>query len=829
MIGRDLRYAVRTMARDRIFTGTALVTLVICLGAFTAVFSIVRSVILKPLPFAESDRVVLLSNIYPKAGYATLGPGEAASSVPDYLDRKREMTVFEDAALYMRANATLGVEADARRLMALRVTPSFFRLLRAQPRLGGVFADGAGQNNDAQAILSYGLWQRRFGGDSTIIGRDIRVDGRPCRVVGIMPPQFAFVWSSVDLWLPLAFAAEDSSVDARPRNNWVMIARLRPGATIAQAQIEVNALNARNDQRFPQFATILRDAGFRTVVSRLQDVVVRDVRSTLWLLLGGVLVVFMAGGANVATLVLVRTAGRSQELAVRRALGATVTTLTRQLILEMSVLAAVGGVVGAVLGWGLLHSMTAVRIDLLPRGDAIGFDWQVAAMTFAFAVLAGLLTGLMPVALLWRNEVRDSLREGGRGGTAAPGTSRLHRALSIVQVALAFVLLNGAVLLLVSFRAALTSDPGFQPKGVMTASVNLPASRYGTDAMQVDAAARILERVRAIPGVVSAGLTETIPLGGMYSSAVVLAEGYVPRPGESLVSPNSIAASDGYFEAMRIPLISGRYLDIRDTPTSQPVVVVDQLLAERFWPHQNALGRRLYQPTNVKDPLAVSADTRFLTVVGVVKTIQLKQLSARGASIGAYYVPFSQSSPSQSPDATLTLAVRGVGNAEALTAGLRQAVASVDPQLPLFDALTMEQRIDESLVPQRVPVLIALAFGLIALFLATIGIYGVLAYSVAQRRREIGVRLALGSTPGRAFMLVFRDGAVIALIGLVIGVAGAVASGQVMRGLVYGVQPWEERSVTLVVTAILAGVTLCATYLPARRAAKVSPMEVLAE
>ena len=822
-VGRDARVAARSLSRDRTFTATALLTLVVCLAANAAIFSIVRSVVLKPLPFPEPERIVLMSNIYPKAGYSVTGPGTFTAGVPDYFDRLREMTVYESQALYVRTNPTLGLQDGAQRVPAIAVTPSFFPLLRARTRLGRTFLPEEGEvGPTAPVILSYGFWQRQFGGDPSIIGKDVRVDGTPRRVVGVLAQDFRYVWN-IDLWVPLTFSAEVKSDAYRHSNNWTNIARLKAGATMEQAQQQLDALNARNAERLPQFAPILRDAGFRTVVTRLADDMTRDVRPTLYLLWGGVLLVLLVGGVNLANLTLVRSAGRAREMATRHALGAEVTRLARQLLTETTVLTLTGGVLGILAGWWMLRSVGALHLELLPRGDEIGLDWQTVAVMIVLAIAVGILAGFVPVSQLPRTNLGETLREGGRGGTAGSAASRLRRALATVQVALAFVLLIGAGLLLASFRAVLRIDPGFQSSGVVTATVSVPGFRYTDDNALIDVTNRILDRVRSLPGVASAGFTSSIPLGGDYSSGVIFAEGYQPKKGESFVSPNSVTVTTGYFESMRMRLARGRLFDQRDTPSSPPAVIVDERLAQHFWPNQDPIGRRMYRPTSANDLDKITPNTKFLTVVGVVRDVRLTGLTPQDAPVGVYYYPYAQGA-----ERLLVLTVRADRDVESLAGAVRNSITEVDREIPVFSVQTMNDRMDSALVPRRVPMLIGLVFGIVALFLAAVGIYGVLAYQVSQRRREIGIRMALGSSTRSILGLVVRDGMQITGIGLAVGLVGLVGLTRVIRGMLYGVQPADPMVIALV-AIVLAGVALVATLIPARRAARVSPMSALNE
>jgi predicted permease len=817
MMLTDIRFAARLLVKDRGFTVTALLTLAVCIGANAAIFSIVRSVLLKPLPVPQADRIMLIYNSYPNAGSDRGGAG-----VPDFYDRINGASAFDEQALVQQSGVTLDGASGAERIDGVRTTPSFFRLVSARPQLGRVFTDADGNlGQEHKALLSYGLWQRQFGGDLHVVGRDLQIGGVPYSVVGVMPRDFTFVWNAVDIWLPLAFTDQQKSDDARHNNSFEEVGRLKPGATQQQAQAQIDAINAHNDERFPAFRKILHDAGFHTVVVPLQADLVREIRPVLYLLWGGVLLVLLIGCVNIANLVLVRSSGRTREMATRHAMGADLGRLSRQLLTETTLLAVMGGALGLAVGWWALRTVTWLHLDELPRGSEIQLDPVSAAVILSLAVVVGVLIGLMPVVRLARINVNSALREEGRGGTSSRSTNLARQLLATAQIALAFTLLIGAGLLLVSFRDVLRIDPGFEPSGVITTAINLPRAVYKEDADVVTFTNRALAQIRTLPGVEAAGVTDSIPFGDDFSDSVILAEGYQMKEGESLISPFEIDVSDGYFEAMRIKLAGGRLFTTSDTAVSPKVAVIDERLAAKFWPGRDPIGRRLYRPTSPKDLLAIGPDTKFITVVGVVKEVQLKGLASNDRKVGAYYFPVTQQ-----PSHGLILAVRARGNAEALIGSIRRAVVAIDPGLPLFDTHTMTERLDLSLVSRRVPMLLAMSFGTVALLLSAIGIYGVLSYGVAQRRREIGIRMALGSTAREVFGLVLGDGVRIVGIGLTIGLGLAYISGRAMKGMLYGVQPMDPLVIGLVAIT-LATVALLATMIPARRAAKVNPLVAL--
>jgi len=470
--------------------------------------------------------------------------------------------------------------------------------------------------------------------------------------------------------------------------------------------------------------------------------------------------------------------------------------------------------------------VTGLDLDVLPRSHEIRLDWQAAGAMLTLAAVVGVASGLIPLVRLSRVNVTDVLRDAGRSRTAGTTAGGLRRLLATAQVALAFMLLIGAALLLASFRAVLAIDPGFEPAGVVTAAINLPSSAYRDASALGQVADRLLERTRALPGVGAAGLTTTIPFGGNYSSGIILAAGSEPGGGESIVAPHLISASDGYFEAMRIPLLRGRYFDRRDTASAPPVVIVDERLARRFWPGRDAVGQRLLRPANptgVLDLLTRGPDARSYTAIGVVANVQVTGLTPKDPPVGAYYFPYAQQ-----PARSIVVAVRSAQDPEAIIAPLRSTLASIDRELPLYDVRTMEERLDRSLVQRRMPMVIATAFGAVALFLAAIGVYGVLAAQVTERRREIGIRMALGSSASDVFRLVMRDGARMTLLGIVAGFAGTAGMARLMAGLLYGVRPTDP-VVIGGVALLLAAVALVATWLPARRAARVNPAAVLNE
>ena len=812
----DLKYAGRSLWRAKGFALTVLLTFSICIAANTALFAIVNSVVLRPLPFADANSILLLSNEYPKAGVV----GINNSSSGDYYDRLREMTVFESQAVFKGRDQTVELNGIPQRMRGMVVTPSWFHLLRASPAIGRPFSEDEGEpGHEHVVVLSHGLWEQLYGGDKSVLGRDLRISGQPYRIVGVMTKDFNFVDPEVRLWMPIAFTEQEKTV--HHSNNWYTIGRLKPGATLEQAQQQVNAINAENLEKFPEFKEILINAGFRTIVTPLQDLLTGGVKKTLYLLWGGAVLVLLIGGLNIANLALTRLALRRKEMATRIALGAGRAQLVRQLLLENLGLALAGGVCGIGFGAGVLRVLSLMGMRNFPRAGEVRLDATVVLVSLALSALAGIFVGLFPVLGASKIGINDALHEDSRTGTTGKKTRSVRQLLVAAQIAFAFALLMGAALFLASFRHLLQVDPGFRPDGVVTASVALPRAKYPKPQDWIQFVKRAMPEVRAIPGVSQAGATSIIPLGGDHDDEVILAEGYQMKPGESLVSPLSLDVTPGYFETMGIPIVRGRSFEERDNEAAPHVVIVDERLASHFWSNSDPIGRRMYLPGDPKDLMKIDEHTVFMTVVGVAKTLRYEHLEGTGATLGAFYQPISQS-----PDNGLTFALKTQGNEESLIRGLRTEISRLDPDLAVFDVHSMAERIDLSLASRRTSMLLANAFGGVALFLATLGIYGVLAYLVAQRTREIGIRVALGSSRVNVLRLVLREGFSLVLIGLVLGIVGAVAMQKAIASEIYGVRPLDPL-VLASVMALLAAVALAACAVPARRAMRVDPIVAL--
>ena len=817
---RDVRQGLRLLLKERTFSLTVLVTLAVCLAANVAIYSVVHAVLLEPLPFERPEQLVHVYNSYPRAGATRGGTGAV-----DFFERRRGIDAFQEVALRRGTGATVGEAGATERISVARVTPSFFPLLGVEAALGRTFPEEAMEpGNDREVVLTHGFWQEHFGGAPDVVGRELRVDGVAHEVVGVLAEDFLLPQSpGARFFLPEAFSAEDREMQSWHSNNFEMIARLRPGATVEQARAQNRALNEALIERFPipNARQLLEDAGYASVIVPAGDDLVRDVKPILYMLWGGVAFVLVIGCVNIANLMLARAQGRIAETATKLALGASRGRVARQILTEAVVLGVAGGVVGVGLGaLGLRLLMRAGGADL-PRGTEVSVDASVVAFTLILAVGAGALLGAIPVAQVMRRDLSPVFRTEGRTGTSSRRAVLWRNGLVTAQVALAFVMLIGAGLMLLSFRAAVSVDPGFEPDRVVTAFVSLPSSRYESSAARRRFWDELLAEVRTIPGVEAAGLTSVLPFSGNSSSSIIFPEGYVPRPGESILSPLQARVGPGYFDAMGIELLEGRAFEDADGPEQPGALVIDEWLAERFWPEGGAVGSRMVTGA-APGADSIPADA-MQTVVGVVRTVKHGDLTAPEAEhVGAYYFTYRQQTPG-----SVSIVVRSATEDPAsLTPALRATLARLDPELPLFGVQTMRGRIDESLASRRVPLALMGVFGGLALFLAVVGIYGALAYSVSQRRREIGIRLALGSSPSGVFRSVVREGVRVTALGLALGAVGAFTMARLIESLLFGVRATDPR-VMLAVAGLLALVGLAACVLPARRATGVDPAEAL--
>jgi predicted permease len=816
----DVRRSMRVLVKERTFSATVLLTLALCLGANVAIYSVVHAVLLEPLPFPEPDRLVVVSNAYPGAGVPRASNGSV-----DFFQRRENVAAFEEVAIYEGSGNTVGESGSTERVTSLRVSPSFFLLLGIQPALGRTFLEEEMDvGNHQKVVLTHASWQEYFAGSADAVGRDLRIDARPYTVVGVLDEDFVMPGrADARLYLPLAFEPEARQLDNWHSNSYEMLARLVPGASVEQARAQNLALNDALIEQWnqPNARQLLADAGYTTIVVSAADDMVRDIRPVLYLLWAGVAFVLLIGCVNIANLMLARAHTRLTEVATRLALGASRSGVAAAVFTESIVLGVLGGVLGLSVGAAGLWWLERVGATDLPRGTEIGIDVSVVLFALALAVAAGALFGAIPMVSVLRGDLSPVFRGGGRTGTASRRAVAVRNGLVVSQVGLAFVMLVGAGLMLASFRSAVSVDPGFEPEGVLTGFLSLPSARYE----DVDARRRfwdeLLGEVRPLPGVAAAGVTTQLPFTGSNSASLIMPEGYELAPGESLLAPFQTVAGPGYFEALDVELLQGRTFQESDEPGVPRVVVIDEWLANRYWPEGGALGDRMvYGQVPGTDSIP---EESLYTVIGIVETIKQNDLTTPASEhVGAYYFTYRQQ-----PPAFMTLTVRtATGDAPGLTPEVRSVLARLDPELPFFGVETMQERIDESLTQRRVPLVLLGVFAVVALFLAVVGIYGALAYTVTQRTREIGIRMAMGSDPGHVFRGVVAQGLGVTAAGLVLGSAAAYFLTRLIESLLFGVAATDPR-VIVGVAVLLAAVAAAACTIPARRATRVNPVEAL--
>ncbi len=806
----EVRFALRTLARDRGFSLTVLATFALGVAANVAIFAVVHAVLLRPLPFSEPDRLVVMFNSYPRAGVPRAG-----NSIPHYLERSEHLGSLQGLAALRGRDAIVGEAGRTQRVEALRVTPNFFEVLGVGAQLGRTFRPEEGEEGrDQVALLSHGFWQQHLGGDPAVVGRTLRVDGVSLEVVGVMPPGFRFdPEPETRLWTPLAFRAEDRQPDRRHSNNLNVIGRLAPGATVARLQEEVDAFNLEMLEGDPYRQPVV-DAGFRTEVATLPDDLTRHARSALWLLQAGALFVLLIGGVNLANLMLVRGNVRAREVAIRRVLGAGRLRVARQLLIENTVLALGGAMAGLALGAALLPMLDKLGLAELPRGGDARVDWVVAAAAIGIALVTGWVLALPPLAHHLGERLGAALSVESRGGTTNRRQGRLREALMVAQVALAFVLLSGAGLLTFSFSRILQIDPGFRPERLLTAQLNLPRPRYAKYDDRRAYVQRLLAEVGQLPGVMGVAVSSAAPFAGDSDSNVMMPEGYEPAAGESVQAPYTISVAGDFFSTFGVPLRDGRLLTAADGDAEPLIAVIDERYARRYWPNSSPVGRRIVEGTG-KEP-----DSKVYSIVGVVGSVKQSDL-AEPVNVGAIYLPYRLQ-----PTPGMVLTVRTDLLPAALAPALQAAALQVDPEVPLFDVKTMNERVATSLGARRTPMVLAAAFAGGALLLSVVGIYGVLAYTVSQRRREIGIRLALGASPAQVHGMFLRLGGRLLLLGLVLGVPLALWMGGSLRGQLVGMEPTNP--MVLGFAAGCVGIAaLLASVLPARRAAATPAVEAM--
>ena len=804
---QDIRYAWRSLRKQPIFTLIAVLTLALGIGANTAIFSLVYQILLRPLPYAHQDRLVFVWNSYPLMNLA-----KASVSIPDYIDRKTQADTIEDAALFTSRALTLADGGEAERIRALAVTPSFFSTLGRHPVMGrGFTEDEAKPGADKQVILAHTLWRTRFGGDTSIVGRDVRLSGEVYKVVGVLPADFELPGREIGALVPFAFTAQQTSDAGRGNEFSQMVARLRPGATIDLANSQFKMIVDRNLQRLPQSVEFVKTSGFTGYAVPMRDEIVGDTRQPLMLLQMGVLLVLFIACANVANLLLMRATGRGRELAIRTTLGAGQWRLMRQMLTEGVVLSLLGAIGGLALGFVGLRALIALAVGQIPGATNASLHLPVLGFTLLLAVVTGLIFGLVPAIAAIRGNAALMLKEDATRGSAGRSTGLMRAALVVGETAVALMLLIGAGLLIKSFARLQQVDPGFDRQNVLTAQLGLPGARYPNPPDRVQFWTRVVEKTQQIPGVTHVGLTTNVPLNGNVSSGSYSIVGYTPAEGEAAPHARQEVVGADYFQAMKIPLVEGRYFSATDSAEAAQVAIVDQHMAEKYFKGRSAVGQEIQRggPTTPR--------IRIVGVVGTINGIDLGQPVTKER----IYRPMQQQAPGG-----MALVLKTGLDPATVVSQLRAAVKQIDPEQPLVDVRTMEEWVDRSLAIRRAPTTLLTIFGAVALLLSAIGIYGVLAYGVTQRVREFGIRQALGANQQSILSLVLKSGMMRVGLGMAIGLAGAIALSTYLESMLFGVSS-RDVPVFAAVTFILFAVALLACYIPARRATRIDPMIAL--
>jgi predicted permease len=802
----NLRFALRQLRKAPAFTLTALATIAICVGANLAIFAVIDSILLRPLPFPNADRLVTIYNTYPKAGVENDG-----SSITNYYERRGNIPAFESLSMYMERAETVGDPGSMQQEEIVRISPEFFTTLGVSPAIGRNFTEEETAAQKNVIILTDAFWRQRFNSDPNILGRDTRINGIPRKIVGVLPPAFRFLSSEARVFLPIKSDMEQRGPKARHSGGGGthMIARLKPGATIAEAQAQIDAHNDAVEKDNPE-AKMMAEAGFRSPVVPLHAHHIRSIRPTLLLMQGGVFFLLLIGAVNLVNLLLIRASDRAKEMAIRQSMGASRWHVVKQVTIETMLLTSVGGVLGLVIGaWGI-RLLEILGADRLPLGAHVSFDNQLALIGLVSAILLGIIIAA-PIALFnLRSHLANALQSESRTGTINRATQRLRYGFIVAQIALAFILLAGAALLGLSLKNVLAVPSGFRAEHVLTGECTISWDVIPNRVVIID---RLLESIRQQPGIVSAGTITSIPLSGDSGKTAITPKDYVPPPGQSQHGHYSYGIHGDYFSVLGIPLREGRFLTSADSHRSDRVCVVDEDFARRYWPNGGAIGQRVAFGDDTDD-------AKLFTIVGVVGAVKQAELTEAPGQ-GAVYVPFAYRENN-----SIFVVTRTSQRPEAFAETLRKLVRAADPELAVDNIRSMDTRIADSLIARRSPALLAGIFAGVALLLAAIGTYGVLSYAVAQRTREIGIRMALGAQRSQIGTQFLSLGLRLLATGTILGLIGAWLAGRAMQSVLFDV-PTLHVATLLGTALVMTVVSLVACLIPVRRATKVDPIQAL--
>lgn len=813
---QDLRYTFRSFKHNPVFVSVAALTLALGIGANTAVFSVVNGVLLRPLPYEDPDRLALI--------WTNFGADLPQNWVsgPEYAEMQEFATLFDAIAVVAPTTVSFTGLGEPEQIDAAAASGTFFRVMRVRPLYGRLIGpDDDTPASNPVAVLGHGFWRRRFGADPAMVGQTITANGTTYTVIGVLPPGFAVRHpdaqfpDAIDVWVPMVPVFGTTYPELNRGSHFLRaFGRLADDVSLEQAQTDMDRVALQIQEQSPDYYDF---PGWGVTVLSLHADLVEDVRPALLILLGAVGFVLLIACVNVANLQLTRAAGREREIAVRTAIGADRTRLVRQLLTESVVLALVGGLLGLVLAFGLIRVVMAVAPSDLPLRDVVGVDGSVLWYTLAIALVTGVLFGLAPVVYGMRQSIVGSLKEGGRGATSGVGGRRVRTALVVAEVALALVLLVGAGLMIRSLDNLLRANPGYRTDNLLTMRIALPSSRYDGPAQQAFYS-QLLERVRALPGVSQAGAISHLPLSGSYTSGTTrVNESRTVTPVHGAQHPFIEAdrrwVTPEYFETMGVQLLQGRTFNAFDGSAAPLVAMVDEEFVRRFWPTEEPIGKRVAINRNDEGELI------WREVIGVVRHSKHYDLSTVGRE--QVYFPHPQF-----PVGTMYLAVRTASDPVALTSSIRGEVWALDSDQPVSDVQTMRDRVGSAVAQPRFNLLLLVTFAGIALLLATVGIYGVISYSVGQRTHEIGVRMALGASRQNVRFLVFRQGMLLTLIGVGVGLLAAFGLSRLLTALLYGVSPADPVTYGGV-AVLLSAVAAAACLLPAGRATRVEPLAVL--